>query len=110
MHSVRLKFVYYTSFYYIWLLIHSKGNVILLPHIEVDYKVLMSCEGDSLLQLLPSLSSSNIHMVADIARHIPYGQGAMLTSGMVLCGFALKLFWTGQKATSKSSAVSFKEP
>ena len=72
----------------------------------VDYKVLMSREGDPLLQLFPVLFASNVHLVAQVAGHIPNGRGSgFLTQGMVLCTYALKLFWKRDKKSSKSTKV-----
>jgi len=72
----------------------------------VDYKLLMAVDKDPLMLLLPALSSSNIHTVASIAQDIPCGPGATLTQGMVLCAYALKLFWTSDKSSSSRLPVS----
>ena len=68
----------------------------------------MSGEQDPLLLLTPVLSSTNVHVVAKLAGKIPCSDSGatVLTSGMVFCAFALKLFWKGDTTHStKSSTV-----
>lgn len=65
-------------------------------HAGVDYKLVMTCgeEGqDPLLLLVPALTQNNVHVVSKLADKIPCGSNTVLTSGMVFCAFALKLFW-----------------
>lgn len=55
---------------------------------------------DPLLLLVPALAPNNVHVVAKLAGKIPCGGGTSLTSGMVFCAFALKLFWSSVKGKS----------
>ena len=59
---------------------------------------------DPLLLLTPSLSPSNVHVVAKLASKIPCAGGTTLTAGMVFCAFALKQFWKGAGESSKERA------
>lgn len=63
----------------------------------VDYKLLMSGQEDKdpLVLLTPALTYGNVGVVARLADKIPCGASAVLTSGMVFCAYALKLFWKG---------------
>lgn len=72
----------------------------------VDYKLLMSGEEgrDPLLVLTPALTQNNVHVISRLAGKIPCGSRSVLTQGMVLCAFALKVFWKGKEKQSAKTA------
>ena len=66
-----------------------------LASLGLNYNSLMSGE-DPLAVLSPFLAASNIHVVANLANHIPNSTGGCLTPSELYRHFAEKLFWEGE--------------